>query len=44
MDNHLRLEGLNQMAHHGRTCSGHPHLLLGWNKDVDDRHKGGHDD
>jgi hypothetical protein len=44
MDNHLRLEGLNQMARHGRTCSGHPHLLLGWNKDVDDRHKGGHDD
>src|SRR6516225_4311141 len=32
MDNHLRLEGLNQMARHGRTCSGHPHLLLGWKR------------
>jgi hypothetical protein len=32
------------LSRHGRACPGHPRLIFETKKDVDARHKAGHDD
>jgi ABC-type lipoprotein export system ATPase subunit len=40
---HLPVESRQSLRRHARPCAGHPRLSCG-NKDVDGRHKAGHDD